>query len=121
MYTAIVFLPLLGFLIVGSLGRSLGPRQSEIVTTGLLAVSAVLSWIAFINVGLGSAPATTPVLIGRLVSHWAPLAEGETKMTQVCQQIIQPLAPEGAKAKRGKKPKLPPPFTLSLAVTIELV
>jgi hypothetical protein len=66
-------------------------------------------------------PATTPALIGRLVSHWAPLAEGETKMTQVCQQIIQPPAPEGAKAKRGKKPKLPPPFTLSLAVTIELV
>ena len=66
-------------------------------------------------------PATTPVLIGRLVSHWAPLAEGETKMTQVCQQIIQPPAPEGAKAKRGKKPKLPPPFTLSLTVTIELV
>jgi len=76
MYTAIVFLPLLGFLIVGSLGRSLGPRQSEIVTTGLLAVSAVLSWIAFINVGLGAAPATTPVLgdwitSGALKIDWA--------------------------------------------------
>ena len=76
MYTAIVFLPLLGFLIVGALGRSLGPRQSEIVTTGLLAVSAVLSWIAFIHVGLGSAPATTPVLgdwisSGGLKIDWA--------------------------------------------------
>ena len=76
MYTAIVFLPLLGFLIVGALGRSLGPRQSEIVTTGLLAVSAVLSWIAFIHVGLGSAPATTPVLgewisSGALKIDWA--------------------------------------------------
>ena len=76
MYTAIVFLPLLGFLIVGSLGRSLGPRQSEIVTTGLLVISAVLSWIAFINVGLGAAPATTPVLgdwitSGALRIDWA--------------------------------------------------
>ena len=76
MYTAIVFLPLLGFLIVGSLGRSLGPRQSEIVTTGLLVISAVLSWIAFIHVGLGSAPATTPVLgdwitSGALKIDWA--------------------------------------------------
>ena len=76
MYTAIVFLPLLGFLIVGALGRSLGPRQSEIVTTGLLAVSAVLSWIAFIHVGLGAGPATTPVLgdwitSGALKIDWA--------------------------------------------------
>jgi NADH-quinone oxidoreductase subunit L len=76
MYTAIVFLPLLGFLIVGSLGRSLGPRQSEIVTTGLLVVSAVLSWIAFIHVGLGTAPASTPVLgewinSGGLKIDWA--------------------------------------------------
>ncbi len=76
MYTAIVFLPLLGFLIVGSLGRSMGPRQSEIVTTSLLVVSAVLSWIAFVQVGLGSAPATTPVLgawisSGALKIDWA--------------------------------------------------
>ncbi len=50
MYTAIVFLPLLGFLIAGLLGRIIGARPSEIVTTGLLFVSAALSCYAFYDV-----------------------------------------------------------------------
>ena len=53
MYQAIVFLPLLGFLIAGALGRLIGPRPSEIVTTSLLGVAAVLSWLAFFQVGFG--------------------------------------------------------------------
>jgi len=47
MYQAIVFLPLIGFLIAGLFGRLIGARPSEIVTTSFLAVSAVLSWVAF--------------------------------------------------------------------------
>jgi NADH-quinone oxidoreductase subunit L len=47
MIKAIVFLPLIGALIAGFLGRTIGHRPSEIVTTGLLIVSAVLSWIVF--------------------------------------------------------------------------
>ncbi|KQU50899.1 NADH:ubiquinone oxidoreductase subunit L [Bosea sp. Leaf344] len=54
MYHAIVFLPLIGFLIAGLFGRLIGARGSEIVTTSLLVVSAVLSWIAFFNVGFGA-------------------------------------------------------------------
>ncbi|MDP3318533.1 MAG: NADH-quinone oxidoreductase subunit L [Bosea sp. (in: a-proteobacteria)] len=54
MYHAIVFLPLIGFLIAGLFGRLIGARGSEIVTTSLLIVSAVLSWIAFFNVGFGA-------------------------------------------------------------------
>jgi len=54
MYHAIVFLPLIGFLIAGLFGRLIGARGSEIVTTSLLMVSAVLSWVAFFNVGFGS-------------------------------------------------------------------
>ena len=50
MYTAIVFLPLLGFLIAGLFGRVIGARASEIVTTGLLFVSAALSVYAFYDV-----------------------------------------------------------------------
>ncbi|AOO82512.1 NADH-quinone oxidoreductase subunit L [Bosea vaviloviae] len=53
MYHAIVFLPLIGFLIAGLFGRLIGARGSEIVTTSLLVVSAVLSWIAFFQVGFG--------------------------------------------------------------------
>ena len=53
MYSAIVFLPLLGCLIAGLFGRSIGHKASEYVTTGLLLVSAVLSWIAFFSVAFG--------------------------------------------------------------------
>ncbi|AZO77423.1 MULTISPECIES: NADH-quinone oxidoreductase subunit L [unclassified Bosea (in: a-proteobacteria)] len=54
MYQAIVFLPLIGFFIAGIFGRLIGARASEIVTTTLLLVSAVLSWIALFQVGFGS-------------------------------------------------------------------
>ena len=47
MYHAIVFLPLLGFLIAGLFGGSIGAKASEYVTSGFLVIVAVLSWIAF--------------------------------------------------------------------------
>jgi NADH-quinone oxidoreductase subunit L len=63
MYAAIVFLPLLGFLIAGPFGRRIGDRPSELVTTGLLFVCCVLSWIVFLQVALlGSAPASVSVI-----------------------------------------------------------
>jgi NADH-quinone oxidoreductase subunit L len=62
MYAAIVFLPLLGFLIAGPFGWRIGARPSEIVTTSLSFVSALLSWIVFIQVALGTAPATVSVI-----------------------------------------------------------
>ncbi|RUT32711.1 NADH-quinone oxidoreductase subunit L [Arsenicitalea aurantiaca] len=49
MVQAIVFLPLIGALIAGLLGRVIGHRVSEYITTGLLMVSAVLSWIVFVG------------------------------------------------------------------------
>jgi NADH-quinone oxidoreductase subunit L len=62
MYVAIVFLPLAGFLIAGVFGRWIGTRASELVTTGLLFLSAVLSWISFFDVALGTAPGSVAVL-----------------------------------------------------------
>ncbi len=62
MYAAIVFLPLLGFLVAGPFGWRIGARPSEIVTTSLSFVSAFLSWIVFIQVALGTAPATVSVI-----------------------------------------------------------
>ncbi|MBN9309657.1 NADH-quinone oxidoreductase subunit L [Devosia sp.] len=44
---AIVFLPLIGALIAGLLGRVIGHRTSEYITTGLLIIAAVCSWIVF--------------------------------------------------------------------------
>jgi NADH-quinone oxidoreductase subunit L len=76
MISAVVFLPLLGFLIAGMFGPALGARQSEIVTTALLFVSCLLSWVIFGMVGLGGGPFTTPVLgewftSGALNVNWA--------------------------------------------------
>jgi NADH-quinone oxidoreductase subunit L len=52
-YSAIVFLPALGALIAGLFGRLLGARPSELITTGLLLISCILSWVVFYRVGLG--------------------------------------------------------------------
>ena len=56
MYHAIVFLPLLAFLIVGSLGRILGDKPSQWITCGAVITSAILSLVAFWQVALGGQP-----------------------------------------------------------------
>ncbi len=53
MLSAIVFLPLLGFLIAGLFGKLLGHRPVEIITTGFVGLGAVLSWIVFVQTGFG--------------------------------------------------------------------
>jgi NADH-quinone oxidoreductase subunit L len=73
-YQLIVFLPLLGFLIAGILGRWIGARGAEYVTCGLLGICCLLSWIAFVMVAGGS---DAHVAIGnwftsgKLVAAWA--------------------------------------------------
>ncbi len=75
MYHAIVFLPLVGFLIAGLFGRILGARPSELITTGLLMVAAVLSWVAFFSVAYGDGATRIQVaqwmVSGDLVVDWA--------------------------------------------------
>jgi NADH-quinone oxidoreductase subunit L len=58
-YHLIVFLPLVGFLAAGLFGREFGARACEIITSGLLIVAAVLSWVAFGLVGFGGEPGRT--------------------------------------------------------------
>ncbi|TPW30442.1 NADH-quinone oxidoreductase subunit L [Pararhizobium mangrovi] len=53
MYIAIVFLPLIGAIVAGLFGRSVGAKNAEYITCGFMGVSAVLSWIAFISMGFG--------------------------------------------------------------------
>jgi len=76
MIQAIVFLPLLGFLIAGAFGRMIGPRPAELVTTILLISSAVMSWMVFLDVAVGHNHGATPVLanwmtVGALSVDWA--------------------------------------------------
>jgi len=58
MYVLIVFLPLIASLIAGLGGRKIGDLGSQIVTTGAVATSAILSWVAFFQVGIGGNPLT---------------------------------------------------------------
>jgi len=50
---AIVFLPLIGFLIAGLGGNAIGAKASEYVTSGFMIIAAVLSWIVFFDVAMG--------------------------------------------------------------------
>jgi NADH-quinone oxidoreductase subunit L len=76
-YQAIVFLPLLGFLIVGLFGSRLGPKASEYITSGFMVIAALLSWAAFFSVALAHEAETlvVPVLrfldLGPLQADWS--------------------------------------------------
>jgi NADH-quinone oxidoreductase subunit L len=61
-YQTIVFAPLVGALFAGLLGPRLEPRVSELVTTSLLMLAAVLSWIVFYQVGFQGQTAKVQVL-----------------------------------------------------------
>jgi NADH-quinone oxidoreductase subunit L len=76
MVQAIVFLPLIGFLIAGLFGQSIGAKASEYVTSGLLVIAAILSWVVFLNVGLGHGEAFRVQVLsfiqsGNLSVDWA--------------------------------------------------
>ncbi len=74
-YLAIVFLPLAGALIAGLFGRVIGDRPSEIISTALLMIAAVLSWIVFIQVGYDHETARVPIMrwitSGELDASWS--------------------------------------------------
>jgi NADH-quinone oxidoreductase subunit L len=52
MYQAILFLPLVGALFAATLGRLVGARAAEVVTTTLVLITALLSWLAFYQVAI---------------------------------------------------------------------
>ena len=80
-YKLIVFLPLIGAMIAGLAGTRFGAQVlnatlSKVVTTGLLMVSAILSWVVFARIGFGDAPDVTVELfrwmdVGSLEAKWA--------------------------------------------------
>lgn len=48
----IVFLPLIGFLIAGLFGPMIGAKACEYITSTLVGISAILSWVIFVQVAL---------------------------------------------------------------------
>jgi NADH-quinone oxidoreductase subunit L len=92
----IVFLPLVGFLIAGALGRVIPVRLSEFVTTGLLFVAAGLSWAVFFNVALGHGHASASVLAnwftsGALKVDWALRVDSLTAVMLVVVTTVSSL------------------------------
>ena len=75
MYPAIVFLPLAGAIVAGLFGNRLGPRGSELLTSGFLVVSALLSWVALFDVGYGDGGGRIEIMrwftSGDLEIYWA--------------------------------------------------
>ena len=75
METAIVFLPLLGAIIAGFFGRTIGDKASMWVTSSLLVVSALLAIVVFVDVALGGNARTTQLFTwiesGEFSVSWA--------------------------------------------------
>ena len=75
MYTAAVFLPLLGSIIAGLFGRQIGDRGAQVVTSALLGVSALLSVAIFLAVAVDGHGTTITLLqwmeSGSLDIKWA--------------------------------------------------
>jgi NADH-quinone oxidoreductase subunit L len=74
-YSLIVFAPLLGAILAGFFGRMIGDRGSMLVTSGLMTLAAVLSWIVFFDVTFGHAPTHVELLTwitaGEFRVNWA--------------------------------------------------
>lgn len=56
MATAIVLLPLIAATIVGLFTRTIGIKNAQIITSGSLVLSALLSWFVFFDVAFGGEP-----------------------------------------------------------------
>ena len=61
MYLLLVFLPLVGCLIGGGLGRIIGFRGAALVTTSFVVLSSTLSWLAFYEVALCGSVCTVKI------------------------------------------------------------
>ncbi len=67
-FKAIVFLPLIGALVAGFFGRFIGHKASEYLTATLVVISALLSWVAFYQVGIGGQDVNTIHLLRWITS-----------------------------------------------------
>ena len=62
MYLALLTLPALGSIVAGLLGRKVGVTGSHIITCTCLVLSALLSLVAFYEVGLCDSPVSINLL-----------------------------------------------------------
>jgi len=71
----IVFGPLIGAIIAGFFGSKLGDKPSMFITTALLFLSAILSWVVFFSVTKGDGETTIQLMrwmdVGDFKANWA--------------------------------------------------
>jgi NADH-quinone oxidoreductase subunit L len=77
----VVFAPLLGAVIAGLFGRRIGDRASQTVTTGLLILACLLSWVIFSQWTWGGLEPFTLSLakfiqVGAFQSNWSIRLDG---------------------------------------------
>ena len=107
MYAAIVFLPIIASAIAGLFGRVIGARASELVTTGLLFVSAALSVVAFNDVALQGHKYIIPILpwihSGAFVADWTVRVDSITAvMVSILTVQSATKAPEWIQGRMGR-------------------
>lgn len=96
LYYAIVFLPLIGFLVAGLFGNKIGAKASEFVTAGLMVIVAICSWIAFFQIALGHGetvriPVLHWVTSGTLSFDWALRVDSLTAVMLVVVNSVSAL------------------------------
>ncbi|MDE2487208.1 MAG: NADH-quinone oxidoreductase subunit L, partial [Alphaproteobacteria bacterium] len=79
--TIILFGPIIGAAIAGLTGRRIGDRASQAITTGLLFLSAILSWDIFVQWTWGGLQPFTVtyapfIHVGNFVSNWSFRLDG---------------------------------------------
>ena len=58
MYLIIIILPLLGSIVSGFLGRNLGVKGAQIITSCSILITTILAILTFIEVGYNNIPVT---------------------------------------------------------------
>ena len=71
----VVLLPLFGAMLAMPVGRAIGPRAAELLTTGLMLLAAIYAWVLFFDVALGGDARTinlyTWIGSGGFQANWA--------------------------------------------------
>jgi NADH-quinone oxidoreductase subunit L len=111
--TIILFGPIVGAAIAGLFGRRIGDTASMAVTTGLLFLSAILSWVVFAKWTWGGLEPFTVtyapfIQVGNFVSNWSFRLDGLSAVMLVVVTTVSSLVhlySWGYMAQDGSKPR----------------